>query len=121
MIVLVKIIGISMIGFGAIFLLSPKAMKQFMLFCEKGKRLYISGMLRILAGTIFLLAASDSRCVLVMVILGILLLIGGIIIFILGLDRVKTVLKAYYAKPPLVLRLFALVAIALGVLIICSA
>jgi len=120
MLILVKLIGIITVGMGIIFLLSPKTMRQFMLLWEKGKRLYIGCILRILIGIIFLLAASQCRLVGVIVTLGILLIISGSIIFILGLDRVKTMLKWWYGRSLLVLRLIALIPIAVGVVILYS-
>lgn len=120
MLILVKLIGIIMVGMGIIFLVSPKTMRQVMLLCEKGKRVYMAGILRILIGVIFLLAAPQARLAGVIVTLGILIIIAGGIIFILGLDRVKAILKWYYERPLLVLRLIALIAIVIGVLILYS-
>ena len=120
MLILVKLIGIVMVAMGIIFLVSPTTMRQFMLLCEKGKRVYMMGVLRILFGVIFLLTASQSRIVGVTVTLGILFIIAGVTIFILRLDRIKTMLKWYYGRPLLVLRLIALIVIALGALILYS-
>lgn len=120
MLILIKLIGIVIIGFGIIFLVSPNTMRKFMLFCEKGKRVYIAGILRILFGVIFLLAASQCRLAGVIVTLGVLFIIAGVTIFILRLDRIKTMLKWYYGRSLLVLRLIALVPIAIGALILYS-
>jgi len=120
MLILVKLIGIITAGMGIIFLLSPKTMRQFMLLWEKGKRLYIGCILRILIGIIFLLAASQCKLVGVIVTLGILLIISGGIILILGLDKGKAILKWWYGRSLLVLRLIALFPIAVGVLILYS-
>ena len=120
MLVLVKVVGIIMVALGIIFLLSPKTMRQFMAFCGKGRELYIAGILRILIGVIFLLAASQSRIAWVIVTVGILALIGGVTFFILGLERVKTMLSWWHGRSLLVLRLVALIPIAIGVLILYS-
>ena len=120
MLILVKLIGIVMVGFGIIFLVSPTTMRQFMLFCEKGKRVYMVGILRILIGVIFLLAAPQARLAGVMVTLGILIIVAGGLIFILRLDRIKAILKWYYGRPLPVLRLIALIPTALGALILYS-
>jgi hypothetical protein len=121
MLILVRLIGIFVVGAGVIFLLSPKTMRQFMAFCGKGRELYIAGILRILIGVIFLLAASQSRIAWVIVTLGILALIGGVTFFILGLERVKTMLSWWHVRSLLVLRILALLAIAVGALILYSA
>lgn len=120
MLILIKLIGIVMVGFGIIFLVSPNTMRKLMLLCEKGKRVYIAGILRILFGVIFLLAASQCRVAGVMVTLGVLFIIAGITIFILKLNRIKTILKWCYGRSLLILRLIALIPIALGMLILYS-
>jgi hypothetical protein len=120
MVILVRLIGIFAVGAGIIFLVSPKTMRQFMLFWKKGKRLYIGGMLRILIGVIFLLAASECRLVEVMVTLGILFIITGSIIFVIKLNRLKIILTWWYGRSLLVIRLIALISIAVWLLILYS-
>ena len=120
MLILVRLVGIILAAMGIVFLLSPKRMRQWMVFCEKGVRPYMMGALRILVGILFLLAASQSRVVWVIVTIGILVLLGSITIFILGLERVKSMLRWSQARSLPVLRLIALLAIAIGVLILYS-
>lgn len=117
---LVKLVGMILVAVGIVFLLSPKRMKQWMVFCEKGLMPYMMGSLRILVGILFLFAASQSRVVWVIVTIGILALLGGIAIFILGLERVKSMLRWSEARSLPVIRLIALLAIAIGVLILYS-
>jgi len=117
---LVRLVGMILVAIGIVFLLSPKRMRQWMVFCEKGLRPYMMGTLRILVGILFLLAAPRSRVVWVIVTMGILALLGGITIFILGLERVKSMLRWWQGKSLPVLRLIALLAIALGMLILYS-
>jgi len=118
--VLVKLVGIIVVAIGIVFLLSPNRMRQWMVFCEKGVRPYIMGTLRILVGIVFLLAAPQSRLVWIIVTIGILALIGGITFFILGLERVKSMLRWWQGRSLPVLRLIALLAIAFGMLILYS-
>lgn len=118
---LVKLVGIILVAIGIVFLLSPKRMRQWMVFCEKGVRPYMMGALRILVGILFLLAAPQSRVVWVIVTIGVLALLGGITIFILGLERIKSMLRWSQGRSLLVLSLIALLAIAIGVLILYSA
>lgn len=120
MLILVKLIGIVIIGIGIILLLNPKAINQIIACCQKGKRLYIAGILRILIGVIFLLTASQCRLPGIVLVLGILILITGILIFILGLERVKSILNWWNKGMPLVIRLIGLVTLAIGALLIYS-
>ena len=120
MLILVRIIGVIITVMGIIILLSPKIMKQLIAFFEQGKRLYLAGVLRILFGIVFLLVATQCRLVGVIVVLGILFLIGGILIFTLGLEKSKSILKWWERKSPLVFRLVSLIPIFIGVLILYS-
>lgn len=121
MLILVRIIGIIIAVMGIIFLLNPKKMKQVISFWGQGKRFYTAGVLRVVFGIIFLLSASQSRVVGIIITLGILFLIGGITIFAMGLDRVKSVLSWWDKRPLIVLRLGALIALAVGALVLYSA
>mgnify|MGYP001052744544 CR=1 FL=1 len=121
MLALLKLVGIVVIAIGIIFLLRPKMVKQWMVFCEKGIRPYVMGTLRILVGILFLFAAPKSRVAWVIVTVSILALMGGITFFILGLERIRSTLRWWYGRSLLVLRILALLAIALGALILYSA
>ncbi len=120
MLTLAKLIGIVIVGMGITLLLSPKAMKQFMAFLGKGRRLYILGILRILFSIILLFSASQCRLVGVVLTLGVLVLIGGIIIFALGLERPKSMLKWWDRRSLVVLRFAGLIALSIGALLLYS-
>ena len=117
---LVRLVGMILVAIGIVFLLSPKRMRQWMVSCEKGVRPYMMGALRILVGILFLLVAPQSRVVWVIVTIGILALLGGITIFIIGLERFKSMLRWWHGRPLLFLRLIALLAIGFGMLILYS-
>ena len=122
MLIAVRVVGVLIVGMGVAFLLKPKLYKQYVVFWQPGKRLYLGAILAILIGVLLLLAAS-SECRLVGVILavGIISLAKGIMLFTLGREKIESVLKWYQARSLLVLRLIALIAIALGALLIYSA
>jgi len=120
MLILVKLIGIIIVAMGIVFILSPEAMKRVINYWRQGRRLYLVGILRLLIGVILLLNASQCRLVGVVVTLGILILLGGIIIFALGLEKVKSILDWLDKKPLSVLRLMALIALAIGALLLYS-
>jgi hypothetical protein len=120
MLILVRLVGMILVAIGIVFLISPNRIRQWIVFCQKGRKPYMMGLLRILIGVIFLLAASQSRIVWVIVTIGILALLGGITIFILGLERFKSMLRWWQGRSLLFIRLIALLAIAIGVLILYS-
>ena len=121
MVVFVRLIGIFISAVGLVLVLSPKGVKQAFDFVAKGKRVYLIGILRISFGVIFLLAASLCKWPEVIRVLGVFFIIAGSFIFILGIRKVKSLLDWWRKKPPLLLRLLSLLAVAFGALIIYAA
>ena len=121
MLILVRAIGIVIIVMGIAVLLSPRTMKQLIAFWSKGKRIYLAGVLRVAIAVILLLAASACKRVGIILTLGILILIGGIMIFALPLQKMRSMLTWWEKKPLWVLRLMGLIAIAIGALLPYSA
>lgn len=121
MLIVVRVVGVLIAGVGIIFLLRPKLYRQYMAFWQPGKRLYVGAILAILIGVVFLLAASGCRLVGVILALGILCLVKGVMLFTLGREKIRSLLKWWQARSLLTLRLVALIAIAFGALLIYSA
>ncbi len=117
----VKIIGIVINSIATVYLLKPQFMKQIMEFFKQGKRIYFAALLRLVLAVVFLLAARECDITWVIVLLGILFLISALLIFILGAEKVKSILDWYLKQSLLVLRLFALIALAVGAIIIYAA
>ena len=118
MFLLARLIGIISLGAGLIFLLNPATMKKLLSYMLKGKRIYGIGVARIIAGLILLMAASQCRVIWAVIVLGILPLAGGIIIFILGIDKCKDMTKKWQAKSRKILRLVSFAPIIFGLLIL---
>lgn len=123
MILLARLIGIFLVCVGIVNFINPVVMKKMISFWQKGKRIYAGGLIRVLFGSVLLWASFDFQmkhpCVLAF--LGALMVLGGLLIFILGLERMKTMLNWWDKKPLFVLRLMAILALAIGVLVIYSA
>ncbi len=121
MLTLVKLMGIVIVVAGIIFGLNPKAMKAYIAFWGPGKRLRIGAVLSFVIGFIFLLAAAQCRLTAVINIFGILAVIKGILLFILGPEKIKSMMNWWQQKSDLFIRLYALFALAMGALLIYSA
>lgn len=119
--VVVKIIGIVIVGFAIAYLLRPDIMQYLMEFFKEGKRIYFAGLLRLVLAVIFLLAARECDLTRVIIFFGILFLISGLLTFIIGLEKAKSIIDWWQKQSAFVLRLLALVALAIGVVIIYSA
>ena len=81
----------------------------------------MGGILSLLFGIIFLLAASQCRLVWVIIVFGIWGIIKGVLLLVLGLNRLNAYLNWWLEKPPSIMRLLGLIALAFGVLLIYSA
>jgi small-conductance mechanosensitive channel len=110
-----------MVCMGFINVLNPNVMKKMISFWRKGKNIYAGALLRVLFGVIFLWSVTQARLPWVIYILGILMLLGAALIFILGLEKTKKILDWWDKKPHSVLRLIAILILAIGVLVIYSA
>ncbi len=119
--VIVKIIGIAIVALAIVYLLKPDVMKSLMEFFTEGKRIYFAGLIRLVLAVVLLLAARECDYTSVIIFLGILFLVSGLLIFVLGPERVKSIVDWYQSQSLFVFRLFALVAFAIGVVIIYSA
>jgi len=119
--VAIKIIGVLFIVVGIVYLLRPDIVKAIIRSFKKGKRIYLAGLVRLVLAVVFLLAARECDIVWVIVTFGIVFLISGLLIFMLGSDRFRTILAWWEKQSPLLLRLLGLVALVVGAIITYSA
>jgi len=119
--IVVKIVGIAIVFFGVLLLLRPDITKNILNFFGQGNRIYIAGVARIVLAVVFLLAARECDITWVIATFGILFLISGLSIFMIGAEKLKSMLRWLQNKPALLLRAMALATLALGAVIIYSA
>lgn len=121
MVILVRLFGIVIIVLGALFLVNPKAMRRYVGFWRKEKRIYAGGVLSLLFGIVFLVCASQCRIAWFVVTLGVLGLIKGVLLFVLGAEGLKPMFDWWQGRSDTFLRLYALLPLAFGILLIYSA
>jgi uncharacterized protein YjeT (DUF2065 family) len=119
--IVIKIIVIIIIFMAIMYMLKPHIMKKLMEFFKQGRRLYLVGLARFVLAVIFLLGATQCGIVWLIIAFGILFIISGLLIFALGLEKVKSILDWYLSQPLFILRLLALIALALGAIIVYAA
>jgi uncharacterized protein YjeT (DUF2065 family) len=90
-------------------------------FFKQGRRMYFAALIRLALAVVFLLSASQCRFFWVIFAFGVLLIISGLLIFILGLEKVKSYVNWWQKQPLVLLRVMALIGLAIGALIIYSA
>lgn len=118
---IIKAIGIIFIVIAIVYLLKPEVAKRLMEFFKQGKRMYIAALIRFVLAVVFLLAARECSVTWLIAALGILFFISGLLVFILGTERVRAYINWWQKQSLLLLRLMALIALAFGVLIIYAA
>lgn len=119
--VVILILGVLIGAVGIVLLLRPDIMKRFMEFFKQGKRIYLAALLRLALAVIFLLGARECDITWVIAVLGILFLISGLLILILGPEKIRRLFDWCEKQPVLLLRVMSLIALAIGAIIIYSA
>jgi len=119
--IVIRSLGIVIVVVGIVYLLRPDVMKWLIEFFKQGKRIYFAGLIRLALAVIFLLGARECDITWVIVVFGILFLIGGLLIFILGPEKLRRILDWYQKQSVLLLRVLAVIALAIGAIIIYSA
>ncbi|MBI5145519.1 MAG: hypothetical protein HZA27_04990 [Candidatus Omnitrophica bacterium] len=121
MVILVRIIGWVVVVAGLVFVVNPDELKKYVSFCSKGERPHLMGITRLCLGVILLAASSECRWPVIVWSFGVLSLVKSLLIFALGIDKVRAILNWWGKRPSDVIRLLGAIALALGVLLIYSA
>lgn len=118
---IIKAVGIVFVLIAVLYILKPDLIKTLCGFFKKGVRIYIPAGIRFALAILFLIAAGDCKNFWVIVALGALFLISGLLIVALGPKKVRPILEWYQNQSSLLLRLIALIVLALGIIIIIYA
>lgn len=120
MIFLAKMIGMIALATGVLCLVHPSIIRRLIDFWVYKDRLYYMGGIRIVVGFILILAAGSALIPWVVYLIGVIPMIGGILIFALGLEKNKEMIAIVQSKPNKMFRAFAAVPIAMGGLLILA-
>ena len=122
MAIAVKIIGIIFVFLAVVYLMKPAVMRGLMKFFGQGKRMYFAALIRFILAVIFLLAAGEhNRHAWVIIAFGIVFMISGVLIFILGIEKVKSIIGWWQRQSTALLRALAVITLAMGAVIIYCA
>ena len=120
-VIVIKSFGMLFALMGIAYLLRPDIIKKLMGFFKKGKRIYFAGLIRFALAVVFFVAARECRYPWIIFASGIIFLISGLLIFMLGPEKIRRILDWYQDQPALIFRIIALVVLIFGVIIILSA
>jgi len=119
--IVIKSLGILFCIIGIVYLLRPDIMKWLMEFFKQGKRIYFSGVVRFALAIVFLASARECKYPWVIFAFGLLFIIGGLLIFALGPEKIRRMLEWYQKQPILIFRVIAVIVLVVGLIIIFSA
>ncbi len=119
--ILIKSLGILFVLIGIVYLLKPDVLNLLIEFFKKGKRIYIAGIVRLALAVLFLVAARQCRHFWVIFVFGIILLLSGLLIFVLGPKKLRTILEWYQKQSVTLYRVIAVIAVVIGAVIIFAA
>lgn len=117
----IQIIGIVIVAIGVVYILKPSVMKRLFEFFKKGNRLYVAAPIRLALAIVFLVGAGECKQPWVIIAIGILLLISGILVIVLGPKKLVPMIEWFQGQSEILQRVLALIALAVGVVIIISA
>jgi hypothetical protein len=118
---IIKVIGTVIVCIGLVFLIRPTIQRATIQFFSKGKRLYLAALLRFALAIVFILGARHCGIKWVIVLFGLIFLLSGLLIFMLGLEKTKGIIRWYREQPSFVYRIVAIIVLSVGLIITYSA
>lgn len=111
-------VGLLIVAFGLVGVFAPGVLVTVGRHSVTPVGLYVVAVLRVFIGLVFLGAASASRTPRILRLLGILAIAGGLMTPLLGVERARTIMNWMLAPGLQVVRLWAVLAVAIGSFII---
>jgi uncharacterized protein YjeT (DUF2065 family) len=118
---IIKVIGTIIVCIGLVFFIWPAIQKATVLFFSKGSRLYLAAMVRFALAIIFIMGARHCGRTWIIVMFGLIFLLSGLLIFMLGLQKSKGIIRWYMEQPKFIFRIVAGIVLAVGLIIVYAA
>ena len=117
----IKIIGIVIFCIGLVFIIRPEIMRATTQFFSKGSLLYLAAMVRLTLAIVFIMGARHCGIKWIIVMFGLIFLLSGLMIFMLGLQKAKGILRWYLEQPKFISRVVAGIVLGVGLIIVYAA
>jgi hypothetical protein len=114
--VVALVIGVLLIIQGLLGIVAPDAFVDVVRLFQSRSMVYVAAALRIAIGIVLLCAVTGSRLPMFLLIFGVLVVIGGVLTPFVGVQFAHTILTLWSSQGPGLVRLFAVVSLALGLL-----
>ena len=110
--------GCFVSALGILTLAAPETILEAMNFALTSVGLYVGAAMRIVFGSVLMGAARASRMPRTIGTLGALMILGGVALPFIGVDRIGVIVGWWSAQGPALMRTWAVVAVAFGALIV---
>ena len=120
-VLVIKSLGILFALMGLAYLLRPGIIKKLMVFFKKGSRIYLPGLVRFALAVVFFVGARECRYFWIIFSCGIIFLLSGLLIFMLGPEKIRRMFNWYQNQPDMFFRVIALIVLIFGAIVILSA
>ena len=118
---IIKVIGTVIVCIGLVFLIQPKIQRATVRFFSKGSRLYLAAIVRFALAVIFIMGARHCGRTWIIVTFGLIFLLSGLLIFMLGLQKSKGIIRWYLDQPKFFFGVAAVIVLAVGLIIVYAA
>lgn len=119
---LIALLGLLIAAIGVVGLLAPTRLLRLVDLFWRGERsLYVASGMRIVLGSLMILAAPYCAWPTVVTVLGVLTFVAGVLLVVIGFERVNKLIQWWQRRPPGVVRVSALFAVCFGVLLFWAA
>ena len=118
---LVKLVGIAIVAMVVAFITKPNILKKYIDFWSKEERVYPGAVIAVAIGVLLLFAAPACTLNLIVVLVGLMSIVKGVLLFVVGPKKIIKQFNSLAKLPPKTLRLWLLISLAIGVLLIYAA
>ena len=117
MAVMVSILGVVMVAIGVLGVVQPQRLVDFVTYFRRPTRFRIAILVRLVLGIVLLIAAPSCRWPVVVQVVGVIAIVAAVVILACGQKRLDTFIAWWVTRPPAVMRVSALFALAFGALL----
>jgi len=114
------IICLTLAAVGALGVASPSRLLDLVRRFQTPRWLLVAGALRVVLGVALVFSAPDSRAPELILVLGVVITVMGVATPFFGVDRFRRLLDRWSARGSAFIRGWAMVALALGLSLVCA-
>ena len=119
--IVIKSLGIVLALVAVVYMLRPDIAKKLMIFFQKGRRIYIDGIINFSLAVVFFAGARQCRYPWIIFVCGIIFLVESLLIFGLGIKEINFILDWSLEQSDGTFQFIGLLIGAMGAIVVFSA